>query len=197
MHRHPLDFLNGIVLIFWLTFYAYWAVSAAGVKQDVPGKGSRRGWILSRLGLVVLLVAVYRLPIFSPFWEFAASLSFFRYEAVRIVGTLLTVLGIAFAVWARGYLGRNWSPRPTMKIGHELITSGPYSFVRHPIYTGILVGLFGTGLVIGPVWMALFVVFLLIFVWRIRVEEVYMMELFPDEYPAYRARTKALIPAVW
>ncbi len=197
MHRHPLDFLNGIVLIFWLTFYLYWAVSAAGVKQDVPGKGSRRGWILSRIGLLVVLVAVYRLPASSPFWEYAARRSFFRYEAVRIVGTILTFLGIAFAVWARGYLGRNWSPRPTMKIGHELITSGPYSLVRHPIYTGLLAGLFGTGLAIGPVCMVVFVVFTIVFVRRIRVEEAYMMEMFPDAYPAYCAKTKALIPAVW
>ncbi len=84
-----------------------------------------------------------------------------------------------------------------MKIDHELVTSGPYQYVRHPIYTGVLTALFGSGLVNGPFWMVVFVTGALVFAWRIRLEESYMMELFPDQYPEYRARTKALIPAVW
>ncbi len=193
----PFDFINLIVAIFWLIFIFYWAISAIGVKKPVPGKGSWRGWALARLGLIVLLIALYKLPIFSPFWDFAYRLSFFYNGTVRIVGTFLTALGIAFAVWARRHIGRNWSGRPTMKIGHELVTSGPYRFVRHPIYTGILIALFGSGLVNGPTWMVAFILFALIFSWRIHVEETYMMELFPGQYPAYRARTRALIPFLW
>lgn len=197
VNRHPFDFLNFIASIFWVSFFLYWVISAVGVKNNVPERGSWRGWAIARLGLIVLVIAFYRLPMFSPFWNFAYGLSFFYSEAVRITGVFLTALGIAVAVWARLHLGRNWSGRPTMKIGHELVTSGPYRFVRHPIYTGVLTALFGSGLVNGPIWMVVFILFALLFRWRIRVEEIYMMELFPSEYPAYRTRTKALIPVVW
>lgn len=193
MNHRPFDLLNTLVVIFWLIFLLYWAVSAVGVKKRVPGKGSRKAWVLSRIVLILTLVALYKLRIFSPLWHS----DFFTNGAVRIAGVLLTALGIAFAVWARRHLGRNWSGLATIKIDHELVTSGPYRFVRHPIYTGILVALFGSGLVNGPFWMVVVVAAAFVFAWRIRVEEMYMMELFPDQYPAYRARTKALIPAVW
>ena len=197
MNHHPFNFLNVMVAIFWLILVLYWAISAVGVKKHVPGKGSWRGWALSRLALALILIAVYRLPMFSQFWHFAYGLTFFNNGAVRIAGAVLTACGITFAVWARRHLGRNWSGRATMKIGHELVTSGPYHFVRHPIYTGVLTALFGSGLVDGPIWMVVFLFGALTFIWRIRVEESYMVELFPDQYPAYRAKTKALIPAVW
>jgi protein-S-isoprenylcysteine O-methyltransferase Ste14 len=197
VNHYPFDFLNVIVLIFFLVFYLYWAITAGGVKKDVPGKGSRIGWLLSRLGLILVLVVIYEFLVLSPLWRFANSLSFFRNEAVRIAGAFLTAVGLAFAIWARLHLGRNWSARPTMKVGHELVTSGPYRIVRHPIYTGLLMAWFGFGLVYGLVSMAVFLAFALMFVWRIRVEEVYMIELFPDQYPGYCASTKTLIPAVW
>jgi protein-S-isoprenylcysteine O-methyltransferase Ste14 len=191
------NFVNIIVLVSWLVFVLYWAISAVGVKEQVPGKGSWRGWVLSRLALAVVLIAFFKLRMFSRFQDFADGLTFFDNEVVRIAGAVLTVCGVAFAVWARRHLGRNWSGRATMKIGHELVTSGPYTFVRHPIYTGVLTALLGTGLVYGAFWMIAFPVAGLVFARRIPIEETYMLELFPDQYPAYRARTKALIPAVW
>ncbi len=84
-----------------------------------------------------------------------------------------------------------------MKVGHELVMSGPYAFVRNPIYTGLSLALLGTGLALGPLWMMVFVVVMVMFLWRIHVEDGYMMELFPEAYPAYRAKIKALIPGVW
>ncbi|HEY3841359.1 MAG TPA: isoprenylcysteine carboxylmethyltransferase family protein [Bryobacteraceae bacterium] len=197
MYRSPFDPLKITVLVFWLAFYLYWAISATRVKRDMPGKGSPRNWMLSRLGLLLVVIALYRLAVFSPFLNYASGLSFFRNESVRTIGVLLNALGLLFALWARLHLGRNWSARPTMKIGHELITSGPYRIVRHPIYTGILLAWFGFGLVNGLISMGLFIAFAVIFTSRISREEAYMIELFPDQYPAYRARTKALIPALW
>ena len=184
-------------MMFWLMFILYWGISAIGVKRPVPGKGSWRGWALSRLALALIMIVVYRLPIFSQFWKFANGLSVFDNGVARIAGTVLTACGVTFAIWARRHLGRNWSGRATMKIGHELVTSGPYQFVRHPIYTGLLTALLGSALLYGPICVVVFLGAVLVFTWRIGVEETYMMELFPDQYPAYRARTKALIPAVW
>jgi protein-S-isoprenylcysteine O-methyltransferase Ste14 len=197
VNHHPSGILTAIVAIFWLTFLLYWTVSAVGVKKTVRGKGSFKGWLGARLAFVIILIALYRMPVFAPFWHFAYGWTFFNNEAIRIAGAVLAACGIAFALWARAHLGRNWSGRATMKVGHELITSGPYQYVRHPIYTGILAALLGSGFVDGPFWLVVLLFAAVVFTWRIRKEESYMMELFPDQYAAYRARTKALIPAVW
>jgi protein-S-isoprenylcysteine O-methyltransferase Ste14 len=199
VNHSAFDALTVIDVILLLIFYVYWAISAGGEKKDVPGKGSRSGWVLSRvgLGLIFVLLIVFKRQELFQFWNFACGLSFFRSGAVRITGVVLTALGLAFAVWARLHLGRNWSARPTMKVGHELVTTGPYRIVRLPIYTGLLTAWLGFGLVNCLVSMSVFLVFALAFIWRVRVEEVYMMELFPDQYPTYRVSTKALIPTVW
>jgi protein-S-isoprenylcysteine O-methyltransferase Ste14 len=82
--------------------------------------------------------------------------------------------------------------------GHELVTSGPYRIVRHPIYAGILVALLGSALVNNVGWFVVFVLIGATFVWRINREERYMAQLFPEEYLEYKKRTvKKLIPLVW
>jgi len=110
----------------------------------------------------------------------------------------VTVAGCAFAVWARLTLGRNWSGQPTVKAGHELMTRGPYALVRHPIYSGLLMGIAGTVL-LADQWGSVLgmVVAVVVLHLKIRQEEMLMMETFPEAYPAYRARVKALIPGVY
>ena len=117
---------------------------------------------------------------------------------IQRTGAALTILGCLFAIWARLALGDNWSGRPTVKAGHELVVAGPYALARHPIYTGILVAAIGTGLtdlqgrrVLGVVIIALSVLF------KIRQEEHLMIETFPDSYPLYQRRVKKLIPGVF
>lgn len=101
------------------------------------------------------------------------------------------------AIWARAYLGKNWSDQPSTKVGHELVTSGPYHLVRHPIYTGVLLALVGTALATGLAGLAAFVCAGLIFIYGITVEEQILAQTFPEEYAGYRKRTKALIPFVF
>ncbi|MFC5860791.1 methyltransferase family protein [Acidicapsa dinghuensis] len=197
MDHQSFDLLRRIVSICWIAFLLYWAISAFGAKQNVPGKGGFGRWARARLLLILIVYLLYTLPVFRPFWRFAYGLPFFYSDGARIAGVVLTVLGLGFAIWARVHLGRNWSGQPSMKVGHELITSGPYNIVRHPIYTGLLVALLGAGLVYGPLWMVALLFVIVMFLWRIHREEGYMMELFPDVYPAYQERTKALIPGVW
>ena len=105
--------------------------------------------------------------------------------------------GIAFAVWARHYLGRNWSGTVTVKQDHELIRSGPYRLVRHPIYTGLLLAILGTAVAFGE-WRGLLAFALLTgsLLLKLRVEERFMGESFPNEYARYRAEVPALIPFV-
>ncbi len=118
-------------------------------------------------------------------------------ESIRMAGFALTLCGALFAAWARLTLGTNWSGRPSVKAGHELIVTGPYALVRHPIYTGLLLGLAGTALAVGE-WRAILglVTILLAFAAKMKQEERLMMQTFPEAYPRYRKRVKALIPGV-
>jgi protein-S-isoprenylcysteine O-methyltransferase Ste14 len=112
----------------------------------------------------------------------------------------LTALGIAFAFWARFTLGKNWSGTVTVKEDHALIQTGPYALVRHPIYTGALVGICGTLLGMGlPPLRAAFGIIPLVVALRVKMatEERFMTETFGEAYPAYRQRVKGLIPFVW
>jgi protein-S-isoprenylcysteine O-methyltransferase Ste14 len=116
---------------------------------------------------------------------------------LRLAGFLLTLAGVLFACWARLTLGTNWSGRPSVKAGHELIVKGPYALARHPIYTGLLLAVAGTALAVGQLRAILgFLLVLLAFAAKIRQEERFMQETFPDAYPPYRRRVKALIPGL-
>jgi protein-S-isoprenylcysteine O-methyltransferase Ste14 len=110
-------------------------------------------------------------------------------------GTALLALGLAFSVWARVYLGRNWSGTVTVKLDHELIRGGPYARVRHPIYTGLLLAFIGTAIVRAEWRGVLAVLIVFVALWRkLRLEERWMIETFGDQYRRYRERTAALIP---
>ena len=105
------------------------------------------------------------------------------------------VAGLLFAVWAREHLGRNWSSSVTIKQGHELITTGPYAVVRHPIYTGILAGLLGTAIALSQVRGFIgFVLFFLVLWVKLRMEEQWMRSQFGDTYATYAHQTAALLP---
>lgn len=118
-------------------------------------------------------------------------------RSITATGLALTMAGCLFAIWARLILGSNWSGTAKVKRGHELIVKGPYRFVRHPIYTGIITACIGTTLAIGE-WrciMGLIVVFLGL-VLKMTQEERLMIATFPQAYPQYRRRVKALIPGL-
>lgn len=117
---------------------------------------------------------------------------------VAYVGLALTLGGIAFAIWARLLLGTNWSSTVTLKENHQLVRSGPYAIVRHPIYSGLLLAILGTAIAWGEV-RGLLALILAIIGWRLkfRVEESFMMGQFGSEYAQYKREVKALIPFVW
>ncbi len=116
---------------------------------------------------------------------------------IEIAGVCVTVAGCLFAIWARITIGSNWSGRATVKAGHELIVRGPYAIARHPIYMGILIGAIGTGLAVAE-WRCLlgFALIALVFAAKIGQEEKLMLQTFPEAYPRYRRRVKALIPGL-
>jgi len=114
---------------------------------------------------------------------------------LNISAITLTALGIAFAIWARFYLGQNWSSAVSVKVGHELIRTGPYAWVRHPISSGIILGMIGTALARpDPRGLIAIILLCLAFSIKFRMEEQFMRKTFGAEYEDYSDSTGALIP---
>jgi len=177
-----------LIYTIWLIVIAYLTVSAIGVKQEIQGH------LLQSVGIMFAIIAAFllpRLPMFS-FLNVAS-----KNPIVDSLGVILCAAGMAFLVWARQHLGRNWSQTVSIKKGHELITSGPYSYVRHPMYAGGFIACIGSAIVCGGAWILLLVILGTIFIWRVGAEDRLMAKQFPNEYPEYKKRTKALIPFVW
>jgi protein-S-isoprenylcysteine O-methyltransferase Ste14 len=113
---------------------------------------------------------------------------------LSIAGITLCALGVALAIWARVYLGSNWGMPMALKERPELVTSGPYAFVRHPIYTGIILAILGTAVAETILWLIPLAVGSAYLVYSARSEERLMEQKFPEQYPAYQKRTKMLLP---
>lgn len=181
----------------WAVFILIWFISAFGVKRDINRSPWRRLAWLRIVFIAVILSLLWKrksLGWLTNHWGILQAAP--PNMSLAAIGAILCVLGITLAVWARVHLGRNWSPIPSLKEEHELITSGPYSLVRHPIYTGMIAATLGTAFVI-PVWAFIFLIMSGMFVWRVKLEENIMTKQFPNEYPEYKKRTWALIPWLW
>jgi len=187
-----LDLYWGIALC-WIALTAIWIAGMAFSKPAVRKQSGSGRTIEIALAILGGLIISGRLSLGS--WGDARFVP--HTLAIALIGFVLTFTGCLFAVWARVTLGRNWSGRPSVKAGHELIVKGPYALARHPIYTGMLLALVGTLLASGH-WRGVvgFFIVLLALVHKMRYEESIMMQTFPADYPQYRRRVKALIPGV-
>jgi protein-S-isoprenylcysteine O-methyltransferase Ste14 len=176
--------LQTAIAVAWVIFWLYWLVSAVDAKERSPGRRRLPLTGLSALS-VVLVIRVFRggsLAVHSP--------------VLGAIGAVVFASGIALAIWARLHLGRNWGMPMTQKAEPELVTSGPYRFVRHPIYSGLLAGLLGTTLVTNLIGLIIVAILGAYFYYCASVEEKSLTATFPTTYPAYRASTKMLIPFV-
>ncbi len=118
-------------------------------------------------------------------------------DTLALIGIVLSIAGLAICLWARFTLGRNWSGVVTLKGEHELITRGPYAWVRHPIYTGMLFMLLANVVVLGHDAGMVGFVFVFVSFWiKLHYEESLMLQHFPDQYPGYQQRVRRLIPFV-
>jgi protein-S-isoprenylcysteine O-methyltransferase Ste14 len=176
----------------WLIWLAYWIFRAFGNKRSVYTQG--RG--LRLLYLAVVVFACY----LAQNHGLIPHVRLFRENYLtQILGISLCATGIALAFWARNILGSNWSGIVTLKENHELITSGPYQYVRHPIYSSLLLSILGTLLALDPFFSGIIVFLVAVITLRLKslIEEKIMLRTFPDQYPQYMRRVSALIPHVW
>jgi len=175
----------------WVAFLVVWVIWSFRTKPV-----QRRESVSSRLSYTILTVAGYYLMFASD-----VPRNWLRHRIfpstlwIEPLGVAITAAGIAFAFWARAYLGGNWSSAVTLKVGHQLVRSGPYRWVRHPIYTGMISALFGTALVRGQVRGLIAVVLAYMgFKLKSRIEEQVMISTFGAEYDEYSRTTGAIVP---
>jgi len=188
-----ITFYHSIIPALWLIWLAYWIIAAVGAKETQREEGFR-----SRLThYVPLIVGGVLLG-----WPDVAGLALEQRFLPRTlagfwIAVAMIAIGLGFSITARVWLGGNWSGSVTIKKDHELIRSGPYGLVRHPIYTGLLLALIGNTLAVGK-WRALIalVPFAFAIYRKMTVEERFMAEQFGDDYTRYRKQVPALIPFI-
>ena len=182
--------MHAIAIVFaigWGAFWIYWLVAAFFARRSRILWGRELG---IRALLIVMATALIRLGAFR-----SHALQADPWRAG--LGLVLFAVGLGFAIWARIHIGRNWGGPMTQKDDPELVTSGPYRLVRHPIYSGILVASDGTALALGWTWLVAVLLAGVYFVYSATVEERYLNQRFPDTYPEYERSTKMLVPYVF
>lgn len=170
----------------WLVFLLYWLSAAVGVKV---GRSNWRRGIGVRIVLAVVVVSLSRIHVFR------RETTHDRWLAG--IGAAIFVLGLALAIWARLHLGRNWGTPMTEKESPELVTTGPYRWLRNPIYSGLILAMIGTALAVNVYWLVVVAVPSGYFVYSAVMEQRFLSARFPDTYPAYRRSTKMLVPFVF
>jgi protein-S-isoprenylcysteine O-methyltransferase Ste14 len=182
--------MRAVELVFavaWAAFWLYWLVAAFSTKRGrVPWSRELRVRAVIALAVIVLI-----------------RVGAFRGHAVNTdpwlagLGLVLFVVGLAFAISARIHIGRNWGTPMTEKDEPELVTTGPYHLVRHPIYSGILLAGVGTAVALSWLWLPAVLLAGIYFVYSATVEERFLTVQFPNDYPLYKRSTKMLVPLVF
>lgn len=173
----------------WIAFVVIWLAAALFNKRPSV-QAPWKAWI-ARLVIVALFIGIRLHSGTEGHYGAAAA------AARQCVGVALVALGMGVALWARLHLGRNWGMPMTLRTGHELVSTGPYAYVRHPIYAGILLAMLGSAVAVAPVWGWALVLFFVYFLYSARAEERMMAEQFPEAYAPYQARTRRLIPFIF
>jgi protein-S-isoprenylcysteine O-methyltransferase Ste14 len=183
---------NYLFTVLWIAFLVYWNLMAMNAKatERLEPLAPRVMRVLM-FGVAIVLMS-FRLPVAwlrlrlwpqgaIPFW----------------LGVALTFAGLLFSIWARVHLGRNWSRSVTIKRDHELVVTGPYALVRHPIYTGLFVAFIGTDVAVGEVRALIAFALIAISLWyKLSLEEKWMRAQFGATYETYSSRVAALVPYV-
>jgi len=175
-----------IILVGWAAFWIYWLAASVGVKAG------QTSWIRFAGVRIAILLVVLLLLRARAFKDHAVT----NNPWLQGIGLAVFVLGLALAIWARVYLGRNWGMPMSQKEDPELVTTGPYHRVRHPIYSGIVLAMIGTTIAVSLYWLVAVLLLGSYFLYSAVVEERNMAHLFPGTYPQYKRSTKMLVPFI-
>lgn len=175
----------------WCVIEVYWDVSRKNAAADTDSESRGSRW------LHLLLTSAAQILIFLPIHglrqRYLPASAF-----VTATGLTLNAMGLVLAIWSRRCLGRYWSGKITIKVDHQLIRSGPYRLIRHPIYTALLGLYLGTAIVSGELHALIgWVLAVIAYLRKIRMEENNLLKAFGDEYRNYRGESWALIPGIF
>ena len=192
MNFHSISYLD-ITSYSWVVFVAYWIYAGLKTKKTI-----RRENTMTRTVYLILMILAFELMYAH---IFSIGLLSKRWTAdttfIDMAGVIINLIGVAFAITARRWIGTNWSGTVTVKKDHELITTGPYAMTRHPIYTGMLFGLIGAALILGEMRGLISVILFFVAIqMKMFTEEKFMQENF-KEYADYKRKTKKLIPLIY
>ncbi len=176
-----------IIGVGWIVFWAYWLVMAFTAKA---GRSQWKQFAGVRVGVILVVLLLLRLRVLKGHGAATGN------PWLLGIGLAIFVLGLALAVWARVYLGRNWGMPMSQKADPELVTTGPYGKIRHPIYSGIILGMVGTAIAVSLYWLIAVAIVGAYFLLSAVTEERNMAKLFPAAYPSYKHATKMLIPYI-
>lgn len=185
------NFTGHFIILCWAIFLIYWFVTVFTVKRTVEGGGFRSwGWRFPIFVALLLVILISR----GMFSQYAEAILWKRTLAVGIAADLITLIGLIITLWARTILGGNWRYEVVLKENHKLIERGPYAYVRHPIYSGILLMAFGAAIISGHLGNFVVLVIFFLGLWfKARQEERLLTKYFPETYRRYKERVKAFI----
>jgi protein-S-isoprenylcysteine O-methyltransferase Ste14 len=175
----------------WLIFLAYWLLASLRVNKMERREPGGQKLVRVAVSFVAFLL------LYDDDLRFGALNRRFVpwLPWVFVVGAALTWTGVAFAIWARYHIGRYWSASVALKTGHELIRTGPYARIRHPIYTGMLLAVAGTALAVGRYrGIVAFAIILCGFIWKSKKEEALLAGQFGPAFEEHRRHTGFFLP---
>ena len=181
-----MDAVDVVIGIGWAVFWIYWIAVSLGVKA---GRSRWTRFAGFRVAAILIILLLLRLRVLK-------GHTVTHDPWLQGIGLAIFLLGLALAVWARVYLGRNWGMPMSEKVDPELVTTGPYRTIRHPIYSGIILAMAGTAVAVSVYWLIAVVLLGAYFVYSAVMEERYMAGLFPHAYPRYKQSTKMLVPFI-
>jgi protein-S-isoprenylcysteine O-methyltransferase Ste14 len=181
--------IAALIGVIWILFWVYWLIVARTAKRGQARWGQFAGM---RVAIIVLIFLLIRLGVLRGHHQYDVTSN----PWLEGVGFAVFLLGLTLAIWARIYIGGNWGMPMTQKAEPELVRTGPYSRVRHPIYSGIILAFIGTAIALGVYWFIAAGFLAAYFIYSAFMEERYLTKEFPDTYPEYKRSTKMLIPYI-
>jgi protein-S-isoprenylcysteine O-methyltransferase Ste14 len=179
-------------VVLWIAFFAYWAYAS---RNSAPTQSSESvGSTYRHQGALGVALLLLYLPVPGLKGWFIPE----QFQFAVVIGGMVQVLGLLLAVWARRHLGRNWAAEVRIGVDHELVRTGPYRWIRHPIYTAMLTMFLGTAIASSQYHALLGVAILFVaYIRKTRLEEEILSRTFPTDYDAYRRATWRFVPPIF